>query len=140
MREVRQPEQQLAQLALVVVVVCGQPPFVVAERTAARLQRLRLIAVAGAAERADHLGQLVHLSPQCVAACGRLAQALVECHDSVELLEQLRPSSQCERGPHRVGREAELANVDHRPVTLPVDPPRARAVSVLRGPLSRSGP
>ena len=120
MRKVGDAQQQMAHLRLHIVVLVGQHPLVVAQRAAARLQCLGLFGVAGLAQRADLLAELVDLGADGITPGDDVAGSLVETGHAVELLQQFGIAATGHGRADDVGLVAQQADVDHRSARLPL--------------------
>ena len=119
--EVREAEQHVAQGGRHALVLVGERPLLLAEAAALGLLGLGGRRVAGAAQLADLLRQLVDPGPGGIAAGRDLAQVVVERGGVGELVEQGRIAAPGGGRAHGVGIAAQQADVDHESVTLPAD-------------------
>ena len=121
MRQVRDAQQELAQLALVRLVLGGEHPLVLAERAAARLQRLGL----------RRRRRLRRSAPTCFeksltsarSASRRATMSRWRSSSSAtrsSCASSIRLAAAGERRRTSSGVVAQLSDVDHRVVTLPV--------------------
>ena len=120
MRQVGDAQQHVAQIALDDLELVGQHPLVIAERTAAQLQLLGTMRVAGATQLTDSLRQIVDLGPNCIALGDDVAGQRVEGDRPLQLVEHVALATPGQGSADRIGVVTQQTDIDHRSERLPV--------------------
>ncbi len=120
MGHVGDAQQHIAQIGLDDLVLVGQHPLVVAERTTAKLELLGTVRVAVAAQLPDRLGEVVDLGADGIALGDDVARQRIEGDGSLELVEHVALTAAGEGGTNRFRVAAQQTDIDHRSERLPV--------------------